>query len=501
MNSIKLITLIVVFTLAISTMYCETLAEPPANFSDGDAGTATNPYQIATLANLRWLSETKDVWGCDSLTTIPSFGYIYYGDPKFFIQTADIDASDTICWNDGLGFSPIGTHYQRTGSSRNSRAVKLYPFHGSYNGNNFIISSLYIDHLYNYNTLETWQLHGIGLFGYVWNSTITNTHLENANVNMTVIPPSNYEFPSPVGDRGMLISVANLSLILNCSATGGVNNTCGLIGTMYNYTVVEYCSSITYGNIIDGQLVGSCIGNSIVRNSFARGCTEFNNFHSYQGLFGLTTGYTQIENVYIASLNGNSNINWLVYDFTYTSIWNSRFEIDTSNAPNADLELGFPSDPQVTNFVNFCYALYTPEMKDPSSYNGWDFENIWGIDPDINDGYPYLRHDTIAEYILSESDVTIAPMTSQLLGNYPNPFNPSTTIQYSLAEAGKVKISVYNIKGQLVTTLINEVKEAGHHSIIWRGDDSRAKKVSSGIYFYKMDTKTGSDIKKMLLLK
>jgi len=98
-----------------------------------------------------------------------------------------------------------------------------------------------------------------------------------------------------------------------------------------------------------------------------------------------------------------------------------------------------------------------------------------------------------------QEDITL--VKTALKGNYPNPFNPSTIIEYSLAETGKVKISVYNIKGQLVRTLVNEVIEAGHHTVIWNGTDRNAKKVSSGIYFYKMESKAGSDVKKMLLIK
>jgi len=100
-----------------------------------------------------------------------------------------------------------------------------------------------------------------------------------------------------------------------------------------------------------------------------------------------------------------------------------------------------------------------------------------------------------------EQQAVIIPIRTSLQGNYPNPFNPSTAIQYSLGEAGKVKISVYNIRGQLVRTLVNELKDAGHHSVVWNGDDSRDKTVSSGIYFYRMETKTGTFVKKMLLLK
>ncbi len=85
--------------------------------------------------------------------------------------------------------------------------------------------------------------------------------------------------------------------------------------------------------------------------------------------------------------------------------------------------------------------------------------------------------------------------------NYPNPFNPTTTIEYSLPEEGNVCIEVYNIKGQKVKQLINEHKESGHHTIKWNGTDENNKSVGSGVYFYKVKTEKSSLINKMIMLK
>jgi len=84
---------------------------------------------------------------------------------------------------------------------------------------------------------------------------------------------------------------------------------------------------------------------------------------------------------------------------------------------------------------------------------------------------------------------------------YPNPFNPSTTIKYTIPTYEKMKLSIYNIKGQLIKTLIDETQIAGEHSIIWNGRNESNQSVSSGIYFYKMETKNISEIKKCVLLK
>ena len=80
--------------------------------------------------------------------------------------------------------------------------------------------------------------------------------------------------------------------------------------------------------------------------------------------------------------------------------------------------------------------------------------------------------------------------------NYPNPFNPSTTINYQLPQNGFVNISVYDILGNLVTTLVNEETNAGYHSITWN-----AQGFSSGIYFYTIRTGSFLATKKLVLLK
>ncbi len=99
----------------------------------------------------------------------------------------------------------------------------------------------------------------------------------------------------------------------------------------------------------------------------------------------------------------------------------------------------------------------------------------------------------------AEVDVPFAETT--LKQNYPNPFNPSTAISYSIAENSKVELAIYNIKGQKVKTLVNENKVKGNHSVTWNGKDQSNKKVSSGIYFYKLETANKTLTKKMILMK
>ncbi|MCK4695457.1 MAG: T9SS type A sorting domain-containing protein, partial [Candidatus Cloacimonetes bacterium] len=80
--------------------------------------------------------------------------------------------------------------------------------------------------------------------------------------------------------------------------------------------------------------------------------------------------------------------------------------------------------------------------------------------------------------------------------NYPNPFNPETTISFSFPKSDNISLEIFNIKGQLVETLITDYREAGKHSIIWD-----AKNINSGIYFYRLQTADFTEMKKCILVK
>jgi hypothetical protein len=96
---------------------------------------------------------------------------------------------------------------------------------------------------------------------------------------------------------------------------------------------------------------------------------------------------------------------------------------------------------------------------------------------------------------------TEAPSAYRLAQNFPNPFNPSTTIRYDMKEKGLVRIKIYNVAGELVRTLVDEMKNAGAYSIAWDGRNNAGSGVASGIYFYKMETRAFSQTKKMVVLR
>lgn len=90
---------------------------------------------------------------------------------------------------------------------------------------------------------------------------------------------------------------------------------------------------------------------------------------------------------------------------------------------------------------------------------------------------------------------------TKLMQNLPNPFNPSTLINYSVANKGKVNIEVYNILGQKVAKLVDEIKNPGQHHVEFKGKSDKGHDLPSGVYFYRLTTKSSKLTKKMLLLK
>ncbi len=93
------------------------------------------------------------------------------------------------------------------------------------------------------------------------------------------------------------------------------------------------------------------------------------------------------------------------------------------------------------------------------------------------------------------------PTVYELDQNYPNPFNPSTTIKFTVPVAGKVTLTVYNVVGQKIATLINGNVTAGSHTRVWNGKDSAGNQVASGVYFYKLTAEKFSATEKMILMK
>jgi flagellar hook assembly protein FlgD len=114
----------------------------------------------------------------------------------------------------------------------------------------------------------------------------------------------------------------------------------------------------------------------------------------------------------------------------------------------------------------------------------YDVEHIWTVTVDITSG------DDIPE--IAET---------KLFANYPNPFNPTTSVRFDLHKKGNVRIEIYNVRGQLVKTLKNEIMEVGAYTVEWNGKSDNGNNATSGVYFIRMQTEGYNSMKKALMLK
>ena len=143
----------------------------------------------------------------------------------------------------------------------------------------------------------------------------------------------------------------------------------------------------------------------------------------------------------------------------------------------------------------------------PIAAGGYLFQNwsgdITGSDYTVNltvDGNKYI----IAHFIIYnavDEEKQVIPDKFALQQNFPNPFNPETLIRYQLAKVSNVKITIFNLQGQLIFSLVDEIQPAGYHKTRWLAIDNSGNKVPSGVYLYRMETDHYFDVKKMILMK
>lgn len=101
----------------------------------------------------------------------------------------------------------------------------------------------------------------------------------------------------------------------------------------------------------------------------------------------------------------------------------------------------------------------------------------------------------------SSAATMLLPTDFLLEQNYPNPFNPSTTITFAVPKAGEVTLGIYNLKGQLIRTLLSGRVAAGHHRVVWDGADTDGVRVASGVYVYRLEAEGFVAAKKLVLAK
>ncbi len=121
------------------------------------------------------------------------------------------------------------------------------------------------------------------------------------------------------------------------------------------------------------------------------------------------------------------------------------------------------------------------------------------VGADISLRLPDGSYRLVARQVGEQSE--LVPDHYYLAANYPNPFNPSTSIAFGLPSPTRVRLSIYNILGQEVASLVDDLLPAGRHELVWNGHDGQDRPVSSGVYFYRLQTDQFNQTRKMMLIK
>ena len=381
--------------LALILFFCHAnqLGAQEAHHPEG-SGTSGDPYLIATLENLYWISAEVNEGALSG---------------AYFIQTADIDATPTAEWFDGAGWTPIGT--------------STHSFEGHYDGGGHVIGGLYVN---------GGEIAYSGFFGKIMNATISNLGIINASIagNNTVgalsgyaesnVHISNCYIEGSVQGHGLyvggLVGFFRNSIMEECitsTTTEGGSSTGGLIGAAQGSEII-YSFSVGYtnGETDTGGLVGQLSDGGILTSSYSKG--NVTGELRTGGLVGNAfTPNTQIQNCFSSSaVTGTSggDTGGFCGVLFFASIENSFstgsvFYSDGS----APADMGFISTNFGTTTGNFfdseasnqdtgagAGAMSTEEMTRAGTFiaAGWEFrqgEQAWGFNGVDNGGYPFLR--------------------------------------------------------------------------------------------------------------
>lgn len=161
------------------------------------------------------------------------------------------------------------------------------------------------------------------------------------------------------------------------------------------------------------------------------------------------------------------------------------------------------------NGVNGLWKQQTVSLSHFCGAGNTDVRIRFRMISDANAGPPFMGWFIDDIQITEGKDVTavsretnvVMPEQYVLHQNFPNPFNPTTTIQFELPTSNKAALKIYNLRGELVRTLLEEQLNAGIHRAMWDGNDNTGRRQSSGVYFYKLETKDFNAVRKLILLK
>ena len=351
---------------------------------------------------------------------------------------------------------------------------------------------------------------------YCKNNILSVSYMENGScyfdlydisdpINIQLIsqyPLVSYEFVISSNDDWSEIFIQSFDYN-NSYYKRAIINQVGVIETAYTYYSPgtlsfqfnnEYCyyissnGSMIYLNILNGlssdypTLVNSIeIGNYFyeylsftINNSLLQFSSFFDDITFFYDIL------SPLEPQFLTRLSQKTLSSGLAYNNHYFSAnSNTSFVYDLNNAP----PVVYPID-QVTSHTNI-YMIKEMILNNEEYLivNNQGSMEVWALN--------------ITQGVENEF-----PKPGITLSNYPNPFNPETTISFNLPEESKVELDIYNIKGQKIKSLVNDQYLKGEHSIIWDGTNTNNKSVSSGIYLYQLKVNDKIEkVKKMMLLK
>lgn len=329
-----------------------------------------------------------------------------------------------------------------------------------------------------------------GLVGYQAGSSIDNCH-------------STGDVSGIDSFLGGLVGMSNLgSTTTNCYSAGNVAGY-GYIGGFVGYQIdssMNNCYSNGNANgedVLVGGLVGMSNLNSTTTNCYSTGTVT--GIEYIGGLVGWNCD-SAIDNCYSAgTVSGTANcIGGLVGCNSESSLVNSCFwDIETSGQSTSAGGAG-KTTAEMQNVATYT-SLATPGLGAPWDFVGNPFddtstEDYWSIELGINCGYPYLTDVPVG--VEDDEAIPAPPSGIALHPAFPNPFNPTTTIRFNIPANAHVELSVYNVRGRSVATLVDEHLQVGEHTVTWT-----AGGCASGVYFYRLQSGSVSQVRKMLLLK
>jgi photosystem II stability/assembly factor-like uncharacterized protein len=314
-------------------------------------------------------------------------------------------------------------------------------------------------------TSDTWNL--LCRTSYDGGETIISHEFQNVWNNLT----SNYRYPARINDSYYLDS--HTGFIVGTDGNILKTEDCGQSWTNIYSGVVENLWDIEFINSETGFVVGNF--GRILKTENGGATWKKTNSGTQENIYSIaflneSDGWVGTESGMRYTTDGGESWHGVPLRYQHGEIRHIKFDHEGNG---------------------YAYTFYSTILME------WDMEN------EYSGSYVLLQRMLGDETGIDDhnKDIKSIPEHIRLYPNYPNPFNSSTRIDYYLPAAGDVMIKIFNVRGQLVRTLVSQTKASGHHSAVWDGRSDKGGMVSSGMYIYQIQSNNQIKNRKLLLLK